>query len=75
MNTYAVFRKFGESIGHHGRASLFFLETQMVVADTYDFGAAPIQCLGHILAERCRRSLYLYAVLGIPLCLNGLING
>ncbi len=35
----------------------------MVVADTHDFGVAPIQCLGHILPERRRRSLYLYTLL------------
>ncbi len=40
----------------------------MVVADTYDFGAAPIQCLGHILAERRRRSLYLYTLLTTQIC-------
>ncbi len=40
----------------------------MVVADTYDFGVAPIQCLGHILAERCRRSLYLYTFLAAQIC-------
>jgi hypothetical protein len=68
VNTYAVYGQFDESFGNHGRTSLLFLETQMVVADTYDFGVAPIQCLGHILAERCRRSLYLYTFLAAQIC-------
>ena len=40
----------------------------MVVADTDGFGASPIQCLGHILAECRRRPLYLYTLLATRIC-------